>query len=101
MEQITKIQTPPAKTKDVIFLVPPDLYSNQVGTVTKQEMDYLLDHPDRAGKVWIVFGAYNMINEKWYRQNSLQMSETKRVELLASSLTKWLDIILKPDEPKS
>jgi hypothetical protein len=56
------------EVKRIIFLVPPDLYNFQeyagYGDVTKEEFDWLLNHPEKAKKVYLVFGAYDMVNKR-------------------------------------
>lgn len=71
--------------KPIVFFVPPNLYTYKpnpkdglfVG-ITKQEMEWLMSHPERCKNVYLVFGAYDMLNVNLGRKRDLdrlQLSE--------------------------
>ena len=56
------------EVKSVIFLVPPYMYSFREtagygNDTTRNEFDYFLNHPELTKKVYLVFGAYEMVNK--------------------------------------
>src|SRR5690606_15980849 len=71
--------------REIVFLIPPQLYDyededEETEYATRKEMDYLLDHPEESGNVTLVFGAYDLLNPEWYREN---VSTTQRQKLVA------------------
>lgn len=68
--------------RDIVMLVPPQLYSSGKSKHTKAEIEWLLEHPDRAGRVVLCFGAYDYLveldeNGSYWEQKD---EHTKRVK---------------------
>lgn len=56
--------------KAIVFLVPDEMFSfrekhpdSPADNITVREFKYLLDHPEAAKKVYLVFGANNMVRK--------------------------------------
>jgi len=62
MPQIT------SEGKPVVFFVPNDVFSHHEAGVTRDELQWLLDNPDRLKDVYFVFGLYDTVRRKDYRQ---------------------------------
>src|SRR5260221_4643313 len=56
--------------RDVVFVVPPRLYSHPVSKNTRTEMDYWLNHPEAAKKLYLVFGGVDLIDKEWLNENT-------------------------------
>lgn len=81
--------------KDIVFFLPPELYSNKNGHVTRDEMEWLMSHPDKAENVHLVFGGYDFINEEWYREHVFDYNADSRPKHLAKSFQKWIDVMFE------
>lgn len=80
---------------DIVFVVPSKLYSfsspSELGIqeATRNEMDYLLNNPDRASNVYLVFGAHEFIDKEWVEANSPRTTRE-----VSEKMTDWINTIL-------
>lgn len=91
MERITDTGRP------IVFVVPSRLYSYPIGGITRREMEWLMDNPDKANNVFLVFGAYDLIDVN-SRKNDYMPYDQKLPER-AEGFLKWPDVLLE-DIPK-
>ncbi len=56
--------------KDIVFIVPPQLFTHSKSKNTRNEMYWLLNHPECAKNVFFVFGAYDLLDSNWFRKNT-------------------------------
>ncbi len=81
---------------DIVFFVPSLLYSHPGSNgVTKDEMEWLMNHPDRASNTYLVFGGYKFISEKYFRANSLTNHKEVSAEKLSEAFLQWAEDIFK------
>lgn len=56
-----------AQNKPIIFLVPSQLMNHPKAGVTKKEMQWALQHPDKMSGIHFVFGAYEYVQKKKFQ----------------------------------
>lgn len=72
--------------KPIVFFVPPNLYTYKPNPkdglfsgITKQEMEWLMSHPERCKNVYLVFGAYDMLNVNLGRKRDLDRIQLSQI----------------------
>lgn len=79
----------------ILFLVPPDLFEHPDANVTAQEMEWLLNNPERANRVTLVFGAYDMVCPNWIRNRSWILGHSDKIQFeIAKAMLGWVNIVL-------
>lgn len=81
------------KIKSIIFLVPPELFSHPGDEsrqqVTKEEMRFLMENLEFAKKVYLVFGAYEMVDkEKFDRELGIKKGKIKDINPTARQIAR-------------
>jgi hypothetical protein len=88
--------------RSIVFLVPNNIFSryrknkrdgSNSNNFTYHELMWLLEHPDKAKNVHLVFGAYEFIREKAVRELSNGVSEEDLTKIVGDSLTQWTKVV--------
>ncbi|MDH5533813.1 MAG: hypothetical protein OEX81_05315 [Candidatus Pacebacteria bacterium] len=101
MEAITELPD-----RDIVFFIPPQVFSHPEvlsrggGQVTRNEIQWLLDNPEKAKNVFLVFGGYDLVDKEGHRQLYGIVGKDYRQEEIQEELTQIIKDLFSVEDKR-
>lgn len=82
--------------KNIVFFVPPN--PSNLGRYTREELEYLTQHPEKASNVYFVFGTYDVVSPEDYQKQILGDKDPNQASTAVQSILANPSLHRKPEE---